>query len=176
MWCVMGVSSTMATLALCPLIDTLSHSLKFKGIVHPKMKCWKCIQNPKWLFLHQNRFGEIEHFFICSPMGPLQWMGAIRMRVQTAVKNVTIIHMTLIRQFTSCEVRSYVFVRNNLFCFTLNHWFWPKYKPIIHNDASSSEKIHSLLSSHIKILQHICLLNCFELGNNAWLVIISLLN
>ncbi len=28
-----------------------------------------------------------------SPMDPLQWMGAIRMRVQTADKNITIIHM-----------------------------------------------------------------------------------
>ncbi len=29
---------------------------------------------------------------ICSPMDPLQWMGAVRMRVQTADKNITIIH------------------------------------------------------------------------------------
>ncbi len=27
-------------------------------------------------------------------MDPLQWMGAIRMRVQTADKNITIIHTT----------------------------------------------------------------------------------
>ncbi len=28
----------------------------------------------------------------CSPMDPLQWMGPIRMRVQTGDKNITIIH------------------------------------------------------------------------------------
>ncbi len=27
------------------------------------------------------------HYIICSPVDPLQWMGAIRMRVQTADKN-----------------------------------------------------------------------------------------
>ncbi len=29
------------------------------------------------------RFGEIKHYITCSPMDPQQWMGAVRMRVQT---------------------------------------------------------------------------------------------
>ncbi len=48
------------------------------------------------LFLQQDRFGEIYHHISCSPVDPLQWMGAVRMRVQTADKNITIIHMTFL--------------------------------------------------------------------------------
>ncbi len=44
---------------------------------------------------------------------------------------------------------------------TLNHCFWPKYESIIHNNASSSEKVHLLLFSHIKIHWHICLELCW---------------
>ncbi len=33
----------------------------------------------------------------------LQWMGAVRMRVQTADKNITIIHTTPVHQLTSGE-------------------------------------------------------------------------
>ncbi len=45
------------------------------------------------LFLYQNRFGGKKCYsMICSPMDPLQWMGAVRMRVQTADKNITINH------------------------------------------------------------------------------------
>ncbi len=39
-------------------------------------------------------------------MDPLQWMGAVRMRVQTADENITIIHTT------PCDVKSGLFVRN----------------------------------------------------------------
>jgi len=45
-------------------------------------------------------------------LDPLQCMGAVRMRVQTADKNITIIHITPFRQLTSCEAKSCVFVRN----------------------------------------------------------------
>ncbi len=38
------------------------------------------------------RFGEMCHSITCSAMDALQWMGAVRMRVQTADKNITIIH------------------------------------------------------------------------------------
>ncbi len=31
-------------------------------------------------------------------MDPLQWMGAVRMRVQTADKNITVIHTTPVQQ------------------------------------------------------------------------------
>ncbi len=42
---------------------------------------------------------------------PLQWMGAVRMKVQTADKNIRIIHTTPVHQLTSCEAKSCVFVR-----------------------------------------------------------------
>ncbi len=60
------------------------------------------------------------HYITCSPMGPLQWMGAVRMRVQTA-KNITLIH-----------TRSKMFKDTNLLlrCLTLNGHFWTKYKSI----------------------------------------------
>ncbi len=41
-------------------------------------------------------------------MDPLQWMGAVRMRVQTADKNITIIHTTPVHHLTSGEVKSYI--------------------------------------------------------------------
>uniref|UniRef100_A0A672PN08 Utrophin n=1 Tax=Sinocyclocheilus grahami TaxID=75366 RepID=A0A672PN08_SINGR len=37
---------------------------------------------------------------ICSAMGPLKLMGAVRMRVQTADKNITVIHTTPVHQLT----------------------------------------------------------------------------
>ncbi len=45
----------------------------------------------------QNNYYKIINFSFLhfdSPVDPLQWMGAIRMRFQTADKNITIIHMT----------------------------------------------------------------------------------
>ncbi len=73
-----------------------------KEIAHPKK-----IKERKRKITHlqaiqdvdeRNRFGEIQHWIqiqhcvTCSAMDPLQWMGAARMRVQTADKNITIIH------------------------------------------------------------------------------------
>ncbi len=46
-------------------------------------------------------------------MDPLQWMCAVRIRVQTADKtsnNPEVIHTTPVHQLTSCEVKSEVFV------------------------------------------------------------------
>jgi len=39
-------------------------------------------------------------------------MGAVRMRVQTADKNITIIHTTPVHRLMTCEVKRCVFVRN----------------------------------------------------------------
>ncbi len=65
-------------------------------------------------------------------MDALQWMGAVRMRVQTADKNITIIHTTPVQQLTSCEVKSCVFVRNK---YTIKMFFlcdmWPSMVPIL---------------------------------------------
>ncbi len=42
-------------------------------------------------------------------MYSLQWMGAVRIRFQTADKNITIL-MTPAHQLTSCEVKSFLFM------------------------------------------------------------------
>ncbi len=71
-------------------------------------------------------------------------MGAVRMRVQTADKNITIIHTTPVHQLMSWEDKSCVFVRNKSIIkifLTLNHCFQLKYESIIHNNISSSEKV-----------------------------------
>ncbi len=52
-------------------------------------------------------------------MDPLQWMGAVRMKVQTTDKNITIIHKTPI----------------------LNRHFWTKYQSIIYINAFSNDNI-----------------------------------
>ncbi len=66
-------------------------------------------------------------------------MGAVRMRVQTADKNITIIHTTPVHQLTSWEDKSCVFVQNKSIKY--NCELLPKYESIIHNNASSSEEV-----------------------------------
>ncbi len=46
----------------------------------------QAVQNVEF---HQKRFGEISHCITCTPVDPLQWMGAVRMRDLTAGKNIT---------------------------------------------------------------------------------------
>ncbi len=72
-------------------------------------------------------------------MDPLQWMGAVRMRVQTADKNITIIHTTPVHQLTSGEDKKNKSIIKNFFI--SNHCFQLKYKSIIHNNVCSSEKV-----------------------------------
>ncbi len=57
-------------------------------IVHPKMKIsWKCAHL---------RLGWVYYFIKCvSAMDALQWMGAVRMRVQTDDKNIYLIYVHL---------------------------------------------------------------------------------
>ncbi len=43
-------------------------------------------------------------------MDPLQWMGAVSMKVQTVDKNITIIDMTPVHKLTSWEVKICVFL------------------------------------------------------------------
>ncbi len=52
------------------------------------------------------------HCITCSAMYALQWMGAVRMRVQTADKNITIIHTSPVQQSMSFEAKSHMFLRN----------------------------------------------------------------
>ncbi len=78
-------------------------------------------------------------------MDPLQWMGAVRMRVQTADKNIAVIHTTPGHQLTSWEVKSCMFIKMNKFIIkmllTSNCCLQLKYESIIHNNTSSSEKV-----------------------------------
>ncbi len=61
--------------------------------------CWKCTQaSGHWLYRWVCFFirTDLEKLSItCSAKDSLQWMGAVRMRVQTADKNITIIHTIL---------------------------------------------------------------------------------
>ncbi len=109
-------------------------------------------------FVYQNRFGEMQQYITCSPMDPLKWMGAVRMRVQTADKNITTIHTTPVHQFKSCEAKNLFLQETNpsLRGFDFKPSLLTKIS-IIHNNASSSEKVNPLLSSHIKTQQYICL-------------------
>ncbi len=130
---------------------------------HPRCR-WVCF------FI---RFREMLQCITCSAMDALQWMGAVRMRVQTADKNITIIYITPVHQFTSWEDKMRV-VRNKSIkplC------FWLKCESIIHNNSSSSEKVYLLLSLTSKS-SHTFVSSCFGLFwlvNTAWSVQISLL-
>ncbi len=50
---------------------------------------------------------EISHYIICSPMDPLQWMGAIRMIAQTTDKNITIISRSSINILRNKKLHVY---------------------------------------------------------------------
>ncbi len=60
-----------------------------------------------------------------------------------------------------CKKKKYiVFVRKKMHHYdllSLNYCSWPKYESIIHNNVSSSEKVHPLLFSLIIIHWHFCL-------------------
>ncbi len=64
-------------------------------------------------------------------MDALQWMGAVRMRVQTADKNITIIHTTPVHQLTSGEDKRWNKSSIKTFLTQIQ----------IHNNSSSSEKV-----------------------------------
>ncbi len=87
-----------------------------KGL-HLKLKiCWRFTDNQaspcRWIWFFIGK--DLDKYTItsCSPMDYLQWMGAVRMRVQTADKSITVINTTPVHQLTSCEVKSCIFVKN----------------------------------------------------------------
>ncbi len=61
-----------------------------RGIVHPRMKIE---------FLHWNTCGEIQHCISVSAMDALQWMGAVRMRVQSPSVNINAVNKSSIKMF-----------------------------------------------------------------------------
>ncbi len=45
-------------------------------------------------------------------MDPLQWMGVIKIKIQTSDKNIIAIHTTPVHQLMSCGMKSCMFLRN----------------------------------------------------------------
>ncbi len=93
-------------------------------------------------------------------MDLLQWMGAVGMRVQTADKNIIIIHTIPAHQL-SCEVYICMFVRNKFIVkkfWTSNYFFQLKQESFIHNIAFSSEEGTSS-ESREKYAQ---IMNCYK--------------
>ncbi len=86
------------------------------------------------------------------------WMGAVRMRVQTADNNITIIHNTPVHQLMSWEHK-----RKKYFNFKL----LLKYESIIHN-ASCSKKINKLQSHLVWIRREICIYKPKQFWTNTW--------
>ncbi len=93
--------------------------LKVKGIAHPKIKnYWKC--TPLIPSKIIGTFGEIHHYITCLPMDS-QWMGAIRMWVQTAdtnINNPQVINMTPVHQFKSWK-KCFLNVHQDIFYFKI---------------------------------------------------------
>ncbi len=121
----------------CPLA---AFKTTLKGTVHQKMKI-------HGQFTHPQAIQDVNEFVcssekiwknVASPMDPLRWMGAVRMRVLTADKNIPINHnMTPVYQLTSCEVKICMFVRNK----PIIREFFISDESSIHNIAFSSEKL-----------------------------------
>ncbi len=104
-----------------------------------------------WVPYRGNETGINKHKAnISSPMDPLQRMAAVRIRVQTANKNITIIHkQSTVHQLTSCEVKSCVLViySSIIIAFLISiHCFWLKYESSIHNIFSCEKVISSQLN------------------------------
>ncbi len=71
-------------------------------------------------------------------MDPLQWMGAVRMKLQTADKNITIIHTTPVHQFTPYEAKSCLFAG----VFNFQPLLLAKIQSIIHNNLKKSVDLY----------------------------------
>ncbi len=64
-----------------------SNKYEIKAIVYPKLNIWGILTHPEAIqdadeFIYSTE----QHYITCSSMDPLQWMGAVRMRIQTADK------------------------------------------------------------------------------------------
>ncbi len=81
-------------------------------------------------------------------MDPLQWMGAVRMRVQTADKNITIIHTTPVHRLTSWEAKHCMFVINK----SIKTFFCPQFIILLSplKKPESGEK-YAQIKHHLKV-------------------------
>ncbi len=128
-----------------------------KGIIHPKLNLLKCA--------HPQAIQDEDEFVSssdlekcsCSSMDALQWMGAVRMRVD---KNITIIHTSPVHRLTSEKIKAACSKETNpslrRFNFKLSLLI-SKYESIIHNKHFLEWKSPSAVVSHIKNQSHVCL-------------------
>ncbi len=110
------------------------------------------------LFLHRKRFGKkiALHHLLISESSAVN--GCLRMRVQTANKNIKTAHTTPVHQHLVTWKAACLYETNpSLRHFNFKSSLLAKKHSIIHYNIPSSEKVHSLLSTHIKIHQHFCL-------------------
>ncbi len=87
---------------LCCLFYGYLSKAHVKEIVYPKKENFLCPGHPRcrlvwWLVCFFMKKIALHHLLVNSSEGdvnrhPLQWMGAVRMRVQIADKNITVIH------------------------------------------------------------------------------------
>ncbi len=100
-----------------------------------------------WMSLFKS---DLEKCSIPSLVHQWMWMGAVRMRVQTADINITIIHTTPVHQLTSCISLLVIFciivyvTHTNLESWEDKSWnksIIKTFLTIIHYNASSSEKL-----------------------------------
>ncbi len=77
----------------------------FKGTVHLKTNIWWKCAHPQaiWDVDEFVSSSDLDQFSIKSLAHQWRWMGAIRMRVQTADKNITVIHTTPVHQLMSWD-------------------------------------------------------------------------
>ncbi len=110
-----------------------------KGIVHPKMKIGLKYPHPQVQEidefvsssdLEKCSIPSLAHqWILCSEWVPSEWES--KQLIKT-----TVIHTTPVHQFTSCKVKSCMFVRNKPIIkmfLTSNCCFWLKYESSIHN-------------------------------------------
>ncbi len=92
-----------------------------------KSFCWKCPVCGKCVSASVS-----QQWMLCSEWVPSEW---------ESDKNITVIHTTLVHQLSSGEDKSSI----KMFL-TSNCRLWLKYESIIHNNSSSGEKVHLMLS------------------------------
>ncbi len=111
------MSEKEARSIIMQIVNALRYLNEIKPpIIHYDLKPGECNTHNKGI-VHPQKNSPFQdklqlHSITCSSVGPLQWMGAVRMRVQTADKNITVIHTTPVLQIISCRVKSCIFVRN----------------------------------------------------------------
>ncbi len=105
--------------------NKLIYKMYLKGIACPKVRIsWTCThpqtkQDVDEVVSSLDQIWEIYHCITCSPMDHLQWMGAVRIRVQTADKHH---NNPRLHSIYYCLMKWKAACLQDIF----NHYFWPK--------------------------------------------------